>query len=52
MLIALMKNLICDSAIIQTNGAMIAKRHIHMNPDYAKKLELKNVDIVEAELDF
>ena len=42
--------LVGSKGTIQTNGAIIAKRHIHMNPDDAKKLELKNGDIVEVEI--
>ena len=42
--------LVGSKGAIQTNGAIIAKRHIHMNPDDAKRLELKNGDIVEVEI--
>jgi acetate kinase len=35
---------------IETDGVIIAARHIHMSPDDAKKMELKNGDYVDVTL--
>lgn len=36
---------------IETNGLIIAARHIHMSPDDAKKMDLKDGDYVDVKLD-
>jgi len=36
---------------IETNGLIIAARHIHMSPEDAKKMELQDGDYVDVKLD-
>lgn len=36
---------------IETNGLIIAARHIHMSPEDAQKMELKDGDYVDVKLD-
>ena len=42
--------LVGPAGSIETNGIIVPQRHIHMNPDEARKFGLKQGDIVEVEI--